>query len=339
MKAFSPEFGADAETAEQDYVRALHLAQSATYPSNATSKLRHAELFRRTGNSTSAGELLREAMTEASSFLDVGWLCWSKGNLGRQTGNLSGAIVDYRAATRFAKLSGDRVLHFYARAGEAETYRVLGAFEFARVYHARLLSEAQSMRDVRAVVWAMQGLAQIARNCGDIRLARRLFAHSARLASDASDIRGLGYALRGLGDTSSLLGFHNAGLTRIREAKVIFSQCGAKQSLAYAVKAESDVYLRMGRLDSAEEAIAVGQSLFLETGDTRGKSFLDLNLARAYIARTEWSGAEQSLQFCRASLRSTNVSHGLARLRHVTASFLHARPKLVISSGGLIASR
>lgn len=293
-KAFAPEYqGAlrdlPVNTAYEDVLavardRERRALAGGTALDVAQAKLAVAEACRRLGELEEAEREWKGAYRAARRAGEQGamaWALWSGGTLARQRGRLNLALRWLTRGRDLAERAGERTAYGYAFAGIAETLRIQGDFERARVLHEHVLAEAREAAEPRHVVWALEGLAQIERNTGDRAAAAARFDEAAQVAEASGDDRGHAWALRGQADVLSLQGEHERALELLSRAERICRRMDLSSALAYNRKMRGNVFFRAGWFGEAARTYREAKDRFRGIREPRGAALAQLGLLKS----------------------------------------------------------
>lgn len=293
-KAFAPEYqgvlrGLSVNTAYEDVLGAARererwAQEEGTALDVAQAKLAVAESSRRLGFLQDAEREWKASYRAARSAQDraaMAWALWSGGTLARQRGRLNAALRWLTNGRDLAELAGERTAYGYTFAGIAETLRIQGDFEQARVLHEHVLSEARNAGESRHVVWALEGLAQIERNTGDPAAAAARFDEAARVAAASGDDRGHAWALRGQADVLSARGEHERALELLSAAERTCRRMDLSSALAYNRKMRGNVYFRAGWFGEASRTYRDAKDRFRVIREPRGSALAQLGLLKS----------------------------------------------------------
>ncbi|GAA4834523.1 tetratricopeptide repeat protein [Saccharopolyspora rosea] len=288
-KAFAPEYqGVLSEmSVNTDYRSVLETAKERERDARRTlaqSRLAMAEACRRLGRLDEAESAWRGSYRAARDVPDeaaMAWALWSGGTLARQRGRLNLAVRWLSAARDLADRGGDRVAFGYSLAGVAETLRIRGDHQEARVLHVQLLDEAREQGACRHIVWALEGLAQLDRNAGDLDAAWSGFDEAARIAEDGGDERGLAWALRGQADVLSLRGEHDEALALLARGEQICRRMDLASALAYNRKMRGNVLFRASWYGEAARTYRDAWEKFQAIEEPRGSALARLGLLKS----------------------------------------------------------
>ncbi|EQD85020.1 hypothetical protein N599_16970 [Saccharopolyspora erythraea D] len=322
-KAFAPEYqGAlwelSVNTAYEDVLAAARERESRAEADGtplelAQARLGVAEACRRLGRLDEADAAWRASYHAAKSVSAQGamaWALWSGGTLARQCGKLNVAVRWLKAGRDLAEQAGDIVAYGYTFAGIAETLRIRGDHEEARVLHEHVLAEARKRGESRHIVWALEGLAQIDRFAGDLDSAWNRFEEAARTAEESGDERGHAWALRGLADVSSLRGDHDQALLLLSQAEQTCRQMDLSSALAYNRKMRGNVLFRASWYGEASRTYRDAREKFRAIGEPRGEALAQLGLLKSLdkLGRPR-PETERDLAALRDSLQSHELGH------------------------------
>lgn len=322
-KAFAPEYQGQlrdmsVNTAYEDVLAAALERESQAEDEGsglelAQARLAVAEAYRRLGQLEEADAAWRASYRAARDAGEQGamaWALWSGGTLARQRGQMTAAVRWLSSARDLAKKSGELIAYGYSVAGIAETLRIRGDYEEARVLHEELLAEARRRGECRHTVWALEGLAQLDRNAGDLDSAWRRFEEAAEIAEAGGDERGLAWALRGLADVRSLRGEHDEALRLLSRAEQICRRMDLTSALAYNRKMRGNVLFRACWYGEAARTYRDAQKMFRSINEPRGAALAELGLlkSRDKLGRPR-PATERDLRALRDALDSRELRH------------------------------
>ena len=272
----------------------------------ARAKRAAAECCRRVGRMSEAADHLKVALALfrfTNELQEQALTLWCRANLKRQEGSLKESLADlYRAWALLTRQGGPKLtrLSSYIAAGIAEVTRIQGLYILSTSQHRYAAELFQANRDVRGVIWALEGLGQIQKNCIQLGEAARLFEDAIYLASRSGDQRALGWGYRGLAEVYRLSKRPSPSRSYLLRARDLFTASDCDVGVGYTLRSLGDLDRDSGQIDVAFQHYRKANLKFQQTKESRGSSFVAESVGRML---TMLEKRDASVEVSRAALR------------------------------------
>jgi tetratricopeptide (TPR) repeat protein len=241
-----------------------------------------AETYRRLSqyeHSTNEYEYALELFKETQDNKGCGWCYWGLASIQRMQSQYKQSNRNYELSFDAFKKANDAFGMSGAMAGVAENERIIGSPLIALHKHLQLLSEFETHRVNRAILWAHTGIAQISLSIGKYSLGGSHFQEALILSREMNYPVGMGWALLGLSDVSRILINVSQSEIYAKLALDEFESAGYKVGWLYGLLNYADL-LRAKGLN--HDAISICESVieqFQEVKKVRGVGYALLGLA------------------------------------------------------------
>ncbi|MDE2313330.1 MAG: tetratricopeptide repeat protein, partial [Elusimicrobia bacterium] len=197
-------------------------------------------------------QALLSAFSAEKDFASAAFALWAMGGARRFSGDLRGALADFKASLVFARRAADKTAEAYAFLGMGGAARVAGRPADSELYYARAARLLSGTEDVFGQAYAECGLANALRQKGDYARAGRRYKRAHRLYASIGDAVDLAYVDWGLGQVAFHLGNPEGARRRFEAALAAFEKAGEARGAVISLTALAAVLHSSGRTHAAE---------------------------------------------------------------------------------------
>ncbi len=197
-------------------------------------------------------KVLLSAFAAEKDFASAAFILWAMGGARRFSGDLRGALADFKASLGFARKAADKTAEAYAFLGLGGAARVAGQPADSEMYYGRAARLLSGTQDVFGQAYAECGLANALRQKGDYARAGRRYERAHRLYASLGDAVDLAYVDWGLGQVAFHLGNPDEARRRFETALSAFEKAGEARGAVISLTALAAALHSVGRTDAAE---------------------------------------------------------------------------------------
>jgi len=192
------------------------------------------------------------AFAAERDFASAAFVLWAMGGARRFSGDLRGAIGDFKKSLALARKSSDKTAAAYAFLGLGGAARVAGRLGDSAIFYARAARLLSGTQDVFGQAYAECGLANALRQKGDYAAAGKRYQKAHRLYSSLGDAVDLAYVDWGLGQVAFHSGDVEAARRRFAAALAAFEKAGEARGVVISRMALASALHAGGRTKPAE---------------------------------------------------------------------------------------